>query len=211
MPVGRTVERAASKRNAVRSIRNGSLTPAWTTARPRGPVVQVGAGLLLRPACLRDPGPSMEARRLGARTDPGPALEDAGRLARPEPQRGLHACVEGAPLSSQGRELRRRRALSLPVARARQEVGPLAADDDVALSVAIAAEGSRSRSRALPRRTPHCAHAPGREGTTGLGHPGADGTRLARDDADLQPHPAQGARRGGGRPGAVVQIGVPAT
>ena len=28
-----------------------------------------------------DPGPSMEARRLGPRTDPDPALEDAGRLA----------------------------------------------------------------------------------------------------------------------------------
>ena len=75
----------------------------------------------------------------------------------------------------------------------------VASNDDMAVGLAIAAQSSRPRSRALPRWTPHGSHAPGRERTTGLGHPGADGARITGDDTYLQPHPSQVARRSGSR------------
>jgi hypothetical protein len=75
--------------------------------------------------------------------------------------------------------------------------------------VAIAPPRSRPRAGALPRRPAHGAHAPRREGTAGLGDPGADGPRLAGDDEDVQPHPPQGARRSGCGATAVVQAPLP--
>jgi integrase len=93
----------------------------------------------------------------------------------------------------------------------RDKLRSFAADDNVALGLAIAAQSRRPRPRALPRRTPHGAHAPGRERSTRLGHPGADGSRVAGHDADLQSHPPQGARRSRGRAGAVLHAEIPAT
>ena len=179
-PVGRALTAAEQQH----LFSTAQTKPGWIYRVHRRDAV-----LLLRHASLRDQGPALAARRLAQRPDPHPALEDARRLALPELNpRASRCCV------SSGHEPHARLhgagTLPLPVARQRQEDRSRPADESWRTawrSMRTAAGLDRVRFHD-GRHT--AITSPRREGAARLGDPGAGGSRRARDDEDLQPHPA---------------------
>ena len=98
-----------------------------------------------------------------------------------------------SPARRQARH-RRRRALPLSVAWPQQSHRPHTSDDLMAHGLAFAPRRRRSHAPCASTMAVTRRSRGSRGGTTGLGDPGADGTRLAVDDEDLQPRPTEGAR-----------------
>ena len=152
--------------------------------------------VLLRHARLRNQGAPLAGHRLAQPSAPHPAIEDPGRLAITHTQRDVRAGASTPPRPGRRARVHRGRALRVPLARSRETHRSDARHDVLAQRLAVDPNGRGTGYRALPRWSPHRHHDTYREGTSGLGDPSAGGSRRARDDEDLQPHPPSGAQSG---------------